>query len=181
MKGMKGMKGMKKIFVMILAAGIGIACAHAQQRAVVERKIGTTVFVEDTTKMILQNKENKISQKTHFSTASVTVMQYWEDIYEKVFSKERAEQLTDVRLVIFCYLDSASRVREVKFYIPKGYNKLTLSEFQAMEERFKAGKFKITNFVKDKQDGEEGFIQFMIPCYFKRMHKKRPPFPSGGI
>jgi hypothetical protein len=174
------MKAMKRLFVLILAAGIGIACAHAQRRAVVERKIGTTVFVEDSTKRHLENKENKISKKTYFSTASVTVMQYWEDVYEKVFSKERAEQLTDVRLSIKCYIDSKGSVREVKFYIPKGYDKLKLSEFQALEERVKACKFKITNFVNREPDGSEGYIMFSIPCYFKRMYKKRPPFPSSG-
>jgi hypothetical protein len=166
------MKEMKKVFVLILAAGIGIACVHAQQRAVVERKIGTTVFVEDSAKLCLENKENKISKKkSHPSTASVTVMQYWEDIYEKVFSKERAEQLADVRLQITCFIDSTGSVREVKFYIPKGYNKLKLSEFQAMENQFKACKFGIANFINREPDGGEGHIMFFLPCYFKRLHK----------
>ena len=164
---------MKRLFVMILAAGIGISCASAQRSTLIERKIGHTVFVQDTTKRLLQNRENKISKKRYYSTASMTQPTYdWNQfVFEKVFSKERAGQLTDVILAIRCYIDSIGNVREVVFRPLKNCDKIKLSEFQELEKQFKACKFKIANFIKCEQDGEEGYIAFTIPCYFKRMHK----------
>ena len=133
--------------------------------AVVEKRIGSTVYELDTVNYTLNNKANKL---TYVSSAEVSLDQSeharkaQQEHFKPLFSKERAQEIKTM-IMLACVCDSTGLIQEVtmSFRTREFFEMFTLSEIKVLEDAAKQYRF---NFLAWR--GGEGTKYAKVTLFF---------------
>ena len=102
----------------------------------IEQSINGQTYVYDTLRCIMQNKKNHLETviEPHHCDFGVRMIKSYKEIFDKVFSEERTEELKGKVLPMFFYCDSDGNILEIGFII--GNVSITLQEVNALENEF---------------------------------------------
>lgn len=148
---------MKKFILISIVCLFGI-CSSIYSQALtvekerfIERSIADEIYVYDTLRHSIHNKDNYICNIEEPSCEfNIKETKPFSDIFDRVFSEKRKEELKGNNLPLIFYCDSLGNVLEMEFRL-KDFNILTIKEINSIESLFLKYKFNIINSCPEKK------------------------------
>jgi hypothetical protein len=135
------MKTKKLIILGILLYFAGTSCMLTAQT--IEKRTGNTIYIVDTVKGVMENKENTLFKTIDFSrdkcygTVREPITKYYSEL-EKIFSEEQIKEWGEMGISYNFICDSTGLIREIKFHVSDGkLNRIPLSDFKKLEDFLK--------------------------------------------
>ncbi|MDR3220071.1 MAG: hypothetical protein LBU22_14055 [Dysgonamonadaceae bacterium] len=140
------MKTKKIIILGILLYFAGVYSSVDAQT--IEKRVGNTVYVVDTVKRSMENKENKLFKTIDFSRDEcygyVREPMNKQEL-RKIFSEEHTKEWGEMGIMYNIICDSTGLICEVKFLLSTDeLNRIPLSDFKKLEDYLKHIKLSLT-------------------------------------
>ena len=156
---------MMKHFVSFVSILLIAYCYDARAQ-VVEKKVSESTYLVDSTNKTIENKNNKLINQILPKVCDIVVShpKPIEDIYKKVFSEKRINELQKSSISMRYLCDSSGKILEVAFTIRGELNEISLSEIKHLEDLLKGYSFQFYGVCPEQQ-----YYKIFSTCRFRNL------------